>query len=855
MINDPFQFLKGFLKGECFQENTFFSEQEYPYASLIQCLKENETNFGFGDLLSFIRDIIRREQATQGNADQLLRIPKNPPWPIEKEEWNKRGIQVLNDDGEFLTIKANPWTPSWLSPKIIDYLNDVYKGVKRKTYKKILGDPFLRKMEIEHYRTEGQKAAIRGVIASPPGATILVNLPTGEGKSLVGHLPAFLESKQGSGLTVIIVPTTALALDQEKSLEKYWNHEIAYYGGAGPNEKERNRRIRERIREGTQGIVFTSPESFQGSLIAPIYSAASYGYLKRLVIDEAHIVDQWGDEFRSSFQEISGIRNDLLRILGDKPFQTILLSATITQFCLETLETLFGKPGPFKVIYDNKIRPEPSYWSSKCETDEEKEEKILETIFHSPRPLILYTTLVEDAEKWKLILNNRGYRRVGLITGKTKTEKRLEVIEKWRDDKIDIIVATSAFGLGVNKPNVRTVLHGCIPENIDRYYQEVGRGGRDGKASLSYLIYTEKDWEMSEGLNNKKLISVDRGKTRWESMFNSKKRIEGNRFRVSIEQKPGFGGKDIDMDNELNITWNLRTLTLMCRAGLIDLDSEIPIWLEEAVSGETEEEKEKKFRKMVQERKNTRVIKILDESHLSKINWKEKVEPLRKKTREHIKKAHELMGEALSSVRCMGEILEEVYSIKNKGEKFHPFNNCGGCNYCREKNIKPWFNDIHSPSKWIWEKQNFIGENLVRLFEDRSLIGIIFERSDIKNKLDQRIFFDFLKNLVKNGFFNFMTDNESLEEFKDQFAKLANPIFINSLDLPFFKWPKVPTVVFLPDKKAIKKDFLRAKKDRPYQIVFFPKDTKDPQKEHVYLKDNLKSPVFSLKEIYSEVGL
>lgn len=150
------------------------------------------------------------------------------------------------------------------------------------------------------------------------------------------------------------------------------------------------------------------------------------------------------------------------------------------------------------------------------------EKRLLEAVYHLPHPLIIYGTKVKDVENWKRELTRAGFKRCDLMTGKSTTQQREQLIEKWREGKIDIVVATSAFGLGIDQSDVRAVIHVCIPETIDRFYQEVGRGGRDGKACMSLTLYTTEDFNVARGLNEKSTITIERGLQRWESMFAKK---------------------------------------------------------------------------------------------------------------------------------------------------------------------------------------------------------------------------------------------------------------------------------------------------------------------------------------------
>lgn len=426
-------------------------------------------------------------------------------------------------------------------------------------------------VELDAYRSIGQREAIRAVLTAPDNSTLVINLPTGAGKSLCAQLPALLNSRNNNGVSVVVVPTTALAIDQERALKPFVHHATAYYSDDTVEGKERREGIRDRIRAGTQRIIFTSPESLMDSLASALYEAAKRGILRYFIIDEAHMVEQWGDDFRPAFQEIPGLRRDLLRL---NSFTTLLLTGTLTESCLDTLETLFGKD--LQVISAVQLRPEPAYWFKRCESEEVRKQRLLEAVYHLPRPLIIYGTKVKDVENCKRELTCAGFKRCDLMTGKSTPQQREQLIEKWREGKIDIVVATSAFGLGIDQSDVRAVIHICIPETIDRFYQEVGRGGRDGKACMSLTLYTTEDFNIARGLNEKSTITIERGLQRWQSMFAKKEPLKDGKCSVPIDNAPSWLEGDIDMQSDQNRAWNIRTLTLMNRANLIEIDSEEP---------------------------------------------------------------------------------------------------------------------------------------------------------------------------------------------------------------------------------------------------------------------------------------
>ena len=137
------------------------------------------------------------------------------------------------------------------------------------------------------------------------------------------------------------------------------------------------------------------------------------------------------------------------------------------------------------------MREEPQYFQYKVENSE-KFDVFIEFFRHLPRPAIIYANTPKEVEKYSLALQENGHKSFRIFTGKTISEDREEILAAWSRDEIQVIVATSAFGVGVDKPNVRAVMHVSIPESFDRFYQEVGRGGRDGLSTTSVILYSDK---------------------------------------------------------------------------------------------------------------------------------------------------------------------------------------------------------------------------------------------------------------------------------------------------------------------------------------------------------------------------
>jgi superfamily II DNA/RNA helicase len=846
---DSFQKLREILQtGKIPADTSQFSEAGY--RRLLETLGAAGTSYapGMGDIAALIRQVLRREYEQKGGVPPTLKVPRTSLFP-DRQIWQQSGIDILDEGADYYLISAHFWQPDWLEfAKQYPPDKPVFDEEYHRNYEPVEGDPFLELVDLQKYRSVGQREAIRAVLTAPKNSTLAINLPTGSGKSLCAQLPALLRSKN-AGVSVIVVPTTALAIDQERALKPFVNHATAYYGDDSGQGQERREEIRDRIRNGTQRIVFTSPESLMSSLAPSLYEAASLKRLRYFVIDEAHIVEQWGDEFRPAFQELPGLRRDLLRFTY---FTTLLLTATLTESCLDTLETLFGKPGPFQVISAVQLRPEPSYWFAWCQSEEVRKQRLIEAVYHLPRPLIVYATKREDVKRWKQDLLRAGFKRCAIMTGESSAEERSQLIEDLRERRVDIVVATSAFGLGVDQSDVRAVIHACIPETIDRFYQEVGRGGRDGKAAISLTLHTNEDLEIAKSLNDKSAITIDRGFQRWESMFLNKEKLADGRCRVPVNIPPSLRPGDIDMNSQQNQAWNIRTLTLMSRSGLIDIDADEPPRRRNFKS-------EAAYNEAWELHRKSRFIRIRDESHLNRQTWEHKVEPIRQQRQNWSYKNLQLMREVLRPKRCISEILAEAYTIParavpeaRKSVIVSPA--CGGCPVCR-KNGEALFSGIMPAPLPVWQEPNFfVGEELKRLLGGDKLMLVFYESLEQKSSpLKSPKFFN---SFIEQGINKLVICDEFdsiLNEERNQITDAF--IFLFEKYQPFLM-PHIPTLIFHPPGKAIPDNYLSVNRtSHAPLIIFLPVDTPDPSRPDRKLIDIFSGRCFMFNQFCREVNL
>jgi len=615
------------------------------------------------DLIVLVRQLLLSRSSEALN--ERLSVPQEAGWP-DHDMWQSFGFDVTRTATRYL-LEVRPWRPDWLEAHAAskgDVFADEHRAALVRRDARLPTDPFLREITgFDHYVCPGQREALLSALFMPPGTTLVVNLPTGSGKSLVAQAP-FLVHGPNSGLSLFIVPTNSLALDLERRTREllqardtnYTPHELAWIGDRG--EATRNA-IRQRIRSGTQGILFASPEAVCGALLCSLYAAAEKGLIAYLVIDEAHLIAQWGDAFRPAFQQISGVRRGLLQACPREGFRTLLLSATFSPPILDTLRALFGPRDRLQMVSAVHLRPEPRYLSCRVSGLEEKKARILELIRYVPRPFILYTTKRSDAKSWFSDLRGAGFRRLACIHGETPNADREKIIEDWVGDRIDGIVATSAFGVGMDKSDVRTVIHAAFPETLDRLYQEVGRGGRDGGASLSITLFDKRDIGIARSMSAPTLIGDDKGFDRWSTLYRDAKRDPQNSDVRLVDLRRLPSG--LLQQSDYNRDWNMRTLILLARAGLVQLESVQPVQLERI----SEEDKDSFEARLELERETyfaTVPVRSLDPRLMDRAHFERQVGVERQRGQVSANRAFNQMLKALSGEREMAEVLVELFS-------------------------------------------------------------------------------------------------------------------------------------------------------------------------------------------------
>lgn len=320
---------------------------------------------------------------------------------------------------------------------------------------------------------KGQLAILESILKK---TDTLAVMPTGGGKSLCYQLPAM----HFNGLVIVISPLIALMKDQVRLLRAQGLPAGCLHSGQSQDEK---REVFRELNKGGSFILYLSPERANTPNFAEWLKSQN---VVLFAIDEAHCVSQWGHDFREDYGKLA-----LLREV--KPGVPILaLTATATPRVLSDIEKQLKIFKPERHVY-GFYRPNLYYQVEICADDGMKLGLLKEAIRKNPEGRILiYSGTRNGCEDLAAALSE-NFERVGYYHAGMGAEERKKVQEKLDRGEIRIMVATNAFGMGIDYPDVRLVVHVQMPANIESLYQEMGRAGRDGKPSLCLLLYSKKD--------------------------------------------------------------------------------------------------------------------------------------------------------------------------------------------------------------------------------------------------------------------------------------------------------------------------------------------------------------------------
>ena len=319
----------------------------------------------------------------------------------------------------------------------------------------------------------GQESAVQAIL---DGHDTLVVMPTGSGKSAIYQMATFLLP----GSTVVVSPLLALQRDQAQAIAEQNVGEAAIVNSQV--QKSERAEAFEELEEGDLEFLFLAPEQFNNPETLERLQAAKPTLF---VIDEAHCISAWGHDFRPDYMRLGAVIEAL-----DHP-RVLALTATAAPPVREEIVERLAMQNP-KVVVRGFDRPNIWLGVERFEEESEKQDALVKQVVRAKKPGIIYAATRKRTEEIAQALEAQNIKAHFYHAGMKKTDR--EAVEsEFLQNKIDVLVATTAFGMGMDKPNVRFVFHANISDSVDSYYQEIGRAGRDGEPSQAILFYSPKD--------------------------------------------------------------------------------------------------------------------------------------------------------------------------------------------------------------------------------------------------------------------------------------------------------------------------------------------------------------------------
>jgi ATP-dependent DNA helicase RecQ len=423
----------------------------------------------------------------------------------------------------------------------------------------------------DSFRTYGgeplQEKAAKAAIQNK---SLLAIFPTGGGKSITFQLPALMAGENTTGLTVVISPLQSLMKDQVDNLEKIGITEaVTVNGMLDPIERAKSF---ERVEDGSASILYISPESLRSRTIERLLLGRK---IARFIIDEAHCFSAWGQDFRVDYLYIA----DFIKMLQEKknlhyPIPVSCFTATAKQKVIEDICAYFEEKLSLKleVFRANTSRTNLQYKILTSESEEEKYNKVRRLLDSNNCPTIIYVSRTKRAFDLAKRLTSDGY-GAKPYHGKMDVKEKAENQNAFINDEVQIMVATSAFGMGVDKKDVGMVIHYEICDSLENYVQEAGRAGRDEKISADcYVLFNENDLSKHFILLNQTKLTIKEIQQIWKAIKEiTKFRNNISNSALEIARKAGWD------DNVADIETRVKTaIAALENAGYVKRGQNIP---------------------------------------------------------------------------------------------------------------------------------------------------------------------------------------------------------------------------------------------------------------------------------------
>ena len=343
-----------------------------------------------------------------------------------------------------------------------------------------------------------QREAVEGTLA---GRDVLVVMPTGAGKSLTFQLPAALSE----GVTVVVSPLIALMRDQVDALNNRPEFEkIGCAALTSLQSSGEQSALLQDIRGGRVKLIYVAPERFRSGAFMDALQAVK---VARFVVDEAHCISEWGHDFRPDYLSL----REVVETLGNPPL--FAATATATTRVQESIVANLGMREPL-VLVGGFNRPNLHFSVHRCKSEQDREDRLLRALpklsARGGSGLIYVATrkqceqVFEEADRALAKIGQRA----GMYHAGLDADVRTQMQRDWLTGERQVLVATNAFGMGIDKPDVRFVVHCACPDSLESYYQEAGRAGRDGEKSRCVILYHFADRRTREWFIDNEALTV-----------------------------------------------------------------------------------------------------------------------------------------------------------------------------------------------------------------------------------------------------------------------------------------------------------------------------------------------------------
>lgn len=428
-----------------------------------------------------------------------------------------------------------------------------------------------RFFDYDNFRTyDGEPLQENAVRAAVNGESLLAIFPTGGGKSLTFQLPALMEGSIVHGLTVVISPLQSLMKDQVDNLsERGITDAVTINGLLDPITRSHSI---QRVLEGDVSLLYIAPEMLRSKTIERILLARQ---VVRFVIDEAHCFSSWGQDFRVDYLYIGKfIREYQNKKRLASPIPISCFTATAKQKVIQDICDYFKNTVDInlKIFASSATRTNLRYSVIHSDTDDDKYHKLRGLISESDCPTIVYVSRTRRTEQLAKRLSRDGHRALP-FHGRMDPENKIKNQDAFMNDHVRIIVATSAFGMGVDKKDVGLVVHYDISDSLENYVQEAGRAGRDPQLDARcYVLYSDNDLDKHFILLNQTKLSLNEIQQVWKAV----KEFTRHRKSVScsaLEIARKAGWKDDISDIETRVRTAISALE---QAGYLERGNNVP---------------------------------------------------------------------------------------------------------------------------------------------------------------------------------------------------------------------------------------------------------------------------------------